>query len=109
MKRVGVLLAMLALVSAPLWAYPVEVQVNASGLDIEVQDTQLDVATVLLLRNHEQQDVRCDVEWHNGPELNRQRRVSVEAGGQRTVRFSPRRQVIRVTVIVNCRLAEEED
>ena len=98
-----------ALLSAPAWGYPIDVSYESEGLDVAIEPVQLDMATVVVLRNFEPRDVRCDVVFENGPEVARRRKVTVEAGGQRTTRFQPRRRVVRMRISVNCWPADEDE
>ena len=82
-------------------AYPVDVSMASGGLHVEALASQLGAATILELINGEPFAVRCDVYFRNGPER-RRRKVTVEAAGRHTVRFSPTRDVVRVRVSVEC-------
>jgi len=89
-------------------AYPTDVAVNTKGLDVEANATQLNDATVVRLVNNESFPVRCNVQFVNGPEVARIRKVTVAPHGDHLARFNPTRTVIRLRVTVDC-WPEEQD
>lgn len=97
------------LVAAAAWAYPVEMQVHTKGLDVEATPILVEDATVVRLFNHEARAVRCNLVFRNGPEVPTHRRVNVDPGGGRTVRFDPDRAVIKLRVEVRCWLAADAE
>jgi hypothetical protein len=108
MKRLKACLAAAVLVSGAAHAYPIDVQVKTQGLDVEAEPKLLGDATVMRLINHEPFPIRCDVQFSNGPEIARTRKVTVKAGGDHIARFMPSRVVVRMRVVVECWPAEGE-
>ena len=96
------------LAAAAAWGYPVEMLVSSKGLDVEAHHVLLHDATVVRLTNHEPDAVRCDLVFRNGPELPRRRKVTLDPGGERSVRFRPDREVIKLEVDVRCWRAGED-
>lgn len=105
MRRLGWLLAVM-LISGVSQAYPIDVDVKVQGLDVEALPQLLGGATVIRLVNHEAFPVRCDVQFSNGPEIERIRKVTVQPKADHVARFMPTRAVIRVRVAVACWPAE---
>ena len=99
--------ALALLAPAVALAYPVEVLFTSRGLDVTIQDVQQDNSTILHLANHEPVAVRCEVEFDAGVET-RRRRAIIEAGAGETMTHTPRREVIRMRVRVNCAPLEVE-
>jgi hypothetical protein len=109
MKLATACLTIAILCPAVSIAYPTDMSVNAKGLDIEAIPTLLDQATVIRLVNNESFPVRCDLQFSNGPEISRVRKVTVESHDDHIVRFTPSRVVIRLRVDVNCWPADKDD
>jgi hypothetical protein len=106
MKRI--LYSALALLAPAIaLAYPVEVLFTSQGLDITIQDIQQDNSTVLHLTNHEVVAVRCEIEFDAGVET-RRRSAIIEAGSGETMTHTPRREVVRMRVRVECKPLEDE-
>lgn len=106
-KRVRTVLPILLLAWGVAGAYPVDVTTKMHGLRIDANQSQLALGTLIDLVNHEPMAVRCDVNFRNGPER-RRRRVTVEAAARRTATFTPRREVVRVRVNVECWPAHQD-
>jgi hypothetical protein len=108
MKRLRACLMAAILASAAAQAYPIDVKVKTKGLDVEAEPKLLGEATVMRLINHEPFPIRCDVHFSNGPEIERTRKITVEAGGEHIARYTPSRVVVRMRVVVECWPAEGE-
>lgn len=102
MKGARYLLLLACCLAGPAGAFPVDIDVNLEGLEVEIIRVRIDEAVVLRVRNFEAGEIRCDFEFHNGPEVARQRKVTVESGQDRIVRWAPSRQVVRVKVGGRC-------
>jgi hypothetical protein len=89
-------------------AYPVDLDIDVEGLEVTIVRVDVDAAVVLQVHNYETTEIRCDFEFRNGPEVARQRKVSVDASGERTVRWTPSRSVVRVKVSGKCWRREPE-
>ena len=88
-------------------AYPIELVFKSQGLDVDATHALLGESTVVRLLNHEDFAVRCDVQFNNGPQLERTRKVTVAAGDSGIARFTPSRVVLRLRVTVECWPAAE--
>jgi len=95
------------LLSAVAAAFPVEFDVNTEGLEVDIVRVDVDEAVVLRVRNYEDGGIRCDLTFKNGPEIARQRKISVDAGQDRVVRWVPSRQVVRIRVSGSCWRSDE--
>lgn len=95
------------LLSAIAAAFPVEFDVNTEGVEVDIVRVEAGEAVVLRVRNYEDAEIRCDLTFRNGPEIARQRKISVEAGEQRVVRWNPSRNVVRIRVSGSCWRSDE--
>ena len=95
------------LLSAVAAAFPVEFDVNTEGLEVDIVRVDVDEAVVLRVRNYEDGEIRCDLTFRNGPEIARQRKISVDAGQQHVVRWNPSRHVVRIRVSGSCWRSDE--
>ena len=66
-------------------------------------------STVVRLQNYEKFPVRCNVQFRNGPQLARTRKITIEPGETGTARFMPSRVVVRLRVGVECWPAKQEE
>ena len=73
MRTLMAALVLTLLFSTAAQGYPIDLEVRSQGLDVEVLEELLGVATVVRLINHEAFAVRCDVRFDNGPEIGRVR------------------------------------
>lgn len=96
----------LSLGPAVAFAYPIDVDVVTRGLDISFESIEQRGATVLHLRNHEPVTVHCSVLFNAGVE-SRRRQAVIAAGDGQTLQFTPRREVVRMRVRVECEPKEE--
>jgi hypothetical protein len=99
MKRRFALLALMA--PALALAYPIDVRVVTRGLDVGAESIQQGNATILHLINHEPVALRCEVLFDAGAE-SRRRTTLLDPGGRKTVRYDPLREVVRMTVRIDC-------
>ncbi|MGD8975968.1 MAG: hypothetical protein PVG91_00075 [Gammaproteobacteria bacterium] len=107
MKTARYLILLALFLAGRAEAFRVDINVNLEGLEVEILRVDIDEAVVLRVRNYEDGEIRCDFEFRNGPEVARERRVSVEAGKDRVVRWTPSRQVVRVRVGGSCWRSDE--
>lgn len=99
----------LALAGAFAHAYPVDISVTSQGLDVDATHVLLGESTVVRLQNYEQYPVRCNVQFRNGPQLTRTRKITIAPGETGTARFMPSRVVVRLRVSVECWPDEQEE
>lgn len=95
------------LLSAAAAAFPVEFDVDTEGLEVDIVRVDVGEAVVLRVRNYEDGEIRCDLTFRNGPEVARQRKISVDAGEDRVVRWNPSRHVVRIRVSGRCWRADQ--
>jgi hypothetical protein len=97
------------LVLAPLMAvaYPIDVTIVSKGLDVSAESVMQDGSTILHLVNHEQEELRCSVNFNAGVE-SRRRTAILGPGASQTLQFSPRREVVRMRVRVDCSPTAED-
>lgn len=107
MQTARILLLLTCLLAGRAEAFRVDINVNLEGLEVEIIRVDIDEAVVLRVRNFEAGQIRCDFEFRNGPEIARERRVTVEPGEDRVVRWTPSRQVVRVRVGGSCWRSDE--
>jgi hypothetical protein len=108
-KGLRSLVPALLLVSLAAHAYPIDLRVTSQGLDVDATPTLLGESTVVRLHNYEKFPVRCDVQFRNGPQIARTRKVTIEPGESGIARFMPSRMVVRLRVNVECWPAETDD
>ena len=91
------------LVLSPLvaFAYPIDVSVVSQGLDVSAESVEQDGSTIIHLINHEPVELRCSVNFNAGVE-SRRRNAIIGPGKGQTMQFSPRREVVRMRVRVEC-------
>ena len=109
MKSLRPLALAFLLVSTAALAYPVDLRVTSQGLDVDATHTLLGESTVVRLQNYEKFPVRCDVQFRNGPQIARTRKVTIAPGESGIARFMPSRVVVRLRVNVECWPAETDD
>ncbi len=105
MKKLYALVLLLCATSA--FGYPIDVSVVTRGLDISAESIEQRGATIIHLRNHEPVAVRCDVLFNAGVE-SRRRQAVIPAGDGQTLQYSPRREVVRMRVRVECEPTGED-
>ncbi|BAP43807.1 hypothetical protein PSCI_3105 [Pseudomonas sp. StFLB209] len=93
----------LAMLPTAALAYPIEVQKSTPGVQVDYRshDTYHDTGS-LTLDNYGQVDARCRVEFINGPEAPRVRRVEVKAGQSLNVVSKFNRSIIKLRVKLEC-------
>lgn len=101
MKRTCYLL--LALLPSVALAYPIEVQKRTPGVQVDYRshDTFHDTGSITL-NNYGQVDASCRVEFNNGPEAPRLRRVQVKAGESLDVVAKFTRSIIKLRIKLDC-------
>lgn len=104
------LLTALLIAALPLaaMAYPSELRMDVK--DLHVTGTLFAQGPVAAVRvtNHEDVTVRCSAEFRNGPERGRARRAVIESGDTAIMSWSPRREVVRLEVVLSCTRQEAE-
>lgn len=92
----------LALLATAAAAFPTDLEINAEGLSIAAQTESDGRLAFIHISNREAFAVRCEAAFRNGPEVSRVRRATLEAAESRSLSWMPRRQVIRVRVVLSC-------
>lgn len=85
--------------------FPMEVDLQAEGLDIEAQTSNLGKVVAVSLTNQGDQAVNCTVTFHNGPEIGGPVRVELAPGAQVEATETLERDVILVRTDVECERA----
>ena len=109
MKNIRFILALVALAPLLAVAFPIDLEMKSQGVDVEPTTSQMDKMTVLQLMNHETFPVNCAVQFKNGPELERKRRIRIRAGERGTIQYTAQRAVIRLKVMITCTASDEQD
>jgi hypothetical protein len=109
MKNIRFIVALVALAPLIAVAFPIDLEMHSQGIDVEPTTSQMEKITVLQLMNHESFPVDCSVQFKNGPELARKRRVTIRAGGRSTIQYTAQRAVIRLKVMISCSASEEQE
>ena len=109
MKNIRFILALVALIPMLAVAFPVDIQMKSQGIDVEPTTSQMENMIILQLMNHESFPVDCAVQFQNGPELARKRRIRILAGDRGTIQYTAQRAVIRMRVTITCSESEEQD
>ena len=86
-------------------AFPIEVDLQAEGLDIETDTSNVGNVVAVILTNQGEQRTQCTVTFHNGPEVAGPVRVNIAPGAQVEATESLQRAVIRVRADVECERA----
>ena len=98
----------LALLPVTALAYPIEVQKSTPGVQIDyTRHATFDDTGTITLNNYGQVDARCTVQFNNGPEAPRTRRVQVKAGERVNVVSKFSRSIIKLRVRLDCEPAAE--
>jgi hypothetical protein len=105
MKRL--IAPLLALAPLAANAYPIDVDVVSEGLDVSVESVEQDGSTIIHLINHEPVALRCSANFNAGVE-SRRRTAIIGPGKGQTLKFSPRREVVRMRVRVECSTTAED-
>ena len=109
MSRLRVVVLALLLGSAAAHGYPVDLSFKSQGIDVDATHTLLGESTVVRLQNYEKFAVRCNVQFRNGPQIARTRKVTIAPGESGIARFMPSRVVVRLRVFVECWPAPEDE
>jgi hypothetical protein len=96
---VGLFLALLAGVA---WAFPVDLEVDAEGLNIGTVVHSDDKLAIVSVTNQEEFPLRCEAEFHSGPEHGRTRFAIIEPGRVASMSWAPRREVVRLRIALSC-------
>lgn len=85
------------------WGFPIDVQLNAGGLDLVNTDTGDvgNVATVTLL-NQDRREAFCVATFVNGPERPSALRVRLAPGEKTILTQAFQREILRVRVDIEC-------
>ncbi|MCQ4294690.1 3-phosphoglycerate kinase [Pseudomonas stutzeri] len=103
MKTIGYLLFALLPLTANATTYPIDVDQQLNGADINVtpQAIDRDLAALLLL-NYGETAAVCTAVFQNGPEAPRTRRTEVQPGERKALTSKFKRDVIRLRVKLTC-------
>lgn len=103
MKTIGYLLFALLPLTASAATYPIDVDQQLNGADINVtpQAIDRDLAALLLL-NYGETPAVCTAVFQNGPEAPRTRRTEVQPGERKALTSKFKRDVIRLRVKLTC-------
>lgn len=82
--------------------FPVEVDLQAEGLDIDVATSSVGRVVGVTLTNQGQEAARCTVTFHNGPEIAGPVRVELGAGAEAQATETLDREAIVVRTDVEC-------
>jgi hypothetical protein len=95
-----VVLAMLPLTA---FAYPINVQKQLNGMDIDYNayDTDTDIASIQV-NNFGSTDAVCKVVFNNGPEAPRTRNIEVAAGKHKNATAKFNRTIIKMRINLTC-------
>lgn len=85
--------------------FPIEVDLQAEGLDIEAETSNVGKVVAVSLTNQGDERVNCTVTFHNGPEIAGPVRVELAPGAQVEATETLRRDVILVRTDVECERA----
>ena len=77
MRKIQLVIFVTALIPAIAMAFPIDIEMNSKGLDIDYRTSQFEMTVALQLTNHDMQAAECAVQFRNGPELARTRRGSL--------------------------------
>jgi hypothetical protein len=94
--------ALLLLLAASASAFPTDLEVSADGLAIEAVVHTDGRNAIVNVSNREDFALRCDALFRNGPEKGRVRRAIIEAGDSAPLSWTPRRQVVRLRIELQC-------
>ncbi|WP_277962388.1 3-phosphoglycerate kinase [Pseudomonas sp. RIT-To-2] len=94
---------LLTLLPFTAFAYPIEVEKHVAGTDISftTDDTAGDMGSITL-RNDGSQAAECAVEFRNGPEAPRVRKMRVEPGKSANVLQRFNRDILKLRLKVTC-------
>lgn len=101
MMRKRLLAVLLAMLPAMAQAFPIEVNMENHGLDIEAVPVRVAWGAVIQIRNNEPLATRCRVDFRNGPERKRRSAV-IPSGESVSVQYQAQREVVRLRVTVDC-------
>jgi hypothetical protein len=103
MKTIGYLLFALLPLTAHAATYPIDVDQQLNGADINVtpQVIDRDLAGLLLL-NYGETAALCTAVFQNGPEAPRTRRTELQPGERKALTSKFKRDVIRLRVKLTC-------
>jgi len=93
---------LIAALPAAAAAYPSELTMEVGDLDVTGTLYADGPVAAVRVTNHEDITVRCRAEFRNGPEQGRARRAVIESGDMAIMSWSPRREVVRLEVVVSC-------
>ncbi len=96
--------AVLAMLPLSAFAYPIDVQKELNGLNVDytTHDTARDMGAITL-NNRSDKAADCTVSFRNGPELPRTRRVSLEAGKSADLSARFNREIIKLYITLTCK------
>ena len=103
MKTIGYLLFALLPLAANAATYPIDVDQQLNGADINVSPQAIDRDLAgLLLFNYGETAAVCTAVFQNGPEAPRTRRTELQPGERKALTSKFKRDVIRLRVKLSC-------
>lgn len=88
--------------SAAAREYPIALTSNLRGLNVKVEPIIAGPMVIVKLTNQSPGDVRCTLEFVNGPQIPFRRTTEVSAGREEPVVFRPTVEVINLSIDVQC-------
>lgn len=82
--------------------FPIDLEVHADHLAIATQVHTDGRTAIVNVINRENFAVRCDALFRNGPEIGRVRRAIIEPGDSAPLPWTPRREVVRLRIELQC-------
>ena len=94
---------LLALLPLTALAYPIDVNKQLNGLNIDYNafDTDNDIASIQV-NNYGKTDATCRVVFNNGPEAPRTRTIEVLAGKHKNATAKFTREIIKMRITLTC-------
>jgi hypothetical protein len=84
------------------WAFPTDLEISAGDLAIQAVVHTDGRNAIVNVSNSEDFAVRCDALFRNGPEMGRVRRAIIEPGDSAPLSWTPRREVVRLRIELEC-------
>lgn len=88
--------------SASAQEFPIAVTSNLKGLNVKVEPVIAGSIVIVKLTNQSPGDVRCTLQFVNGPQIPFYQTTKVSAGKEAPVVFRPTVEVIKLDIDVQC-------
>jgi hypothetical protein len=92
----------LALLAGTAWAFPADLEIRPKELSIGAVVHSDGRVAMVRVTNQEETALRCEAFFRNGPEQGRTRHAIVGSGDSTTLSWTPRREVVRLRIQLNC-------